>query len=331
MLAMVLEKPKEPLKKCTLPIPVPKEDEVLVKVSVCGVCRTDLHIFDGELKNCSFPLILGHEVVGRVESMGKAVKNFQKGDRVGIPWLHSTCQRCSYCKTGRENLCDKATFTGYTAPGGFAQYALGQKDFLVPLPSSLTDLEIAPLLCAGLIGYRAYRKAAPEESIGLYGFGASAHLIAQIAIHEGKKVFAFTREGDEETRKFARSLGVHWAGSSKDLPPEPLDAVIHFAPVGNLIPLSLKALKKGGRCVSAGIYMSDIPSFPYCDLWGEKRIESVANLTRKDASDFFEKISCVSIAPKVTEYPLEDANQALQDFKSGPLQGAVALNVSFLS
>ncbi len=324
---MVLREQKKPLVLETLPKPVAKEHEIVVKVSVCGVCRTDLHVRDGELPHPKLPLVLGHEIVGTVEEVGKEVTNFKKGDRVGIPWLGGSCNACEYCLEERENLCEKAHYTGYQLDGGFAEYAKCHADYTIHLPSGLSDQHMAPLLCAGLIGYRAYRKAAPKKTLGLYGFGASAHIVAQIAVHQGKDVYAFTREGDESTQKFAKQLGVKWAGSSKILPPLPLDSVIIFAPVGSLVPLSLKALKKGGRCICAGIYMSDIPSFPYKDLWGERSIRSIANLTRSDAKEFFALLAKFPIHTSVTAYPLEKANQALDDLKDGRFEGAAVLEI----
>jgi alcohol dehydrogenase, propanol-preferring len=328
MLAMLLKEQKKTLVSEDVLKPKPSDDELLIKVKVCGVCRTDLHLKDAELPNPKLPLILGHEIVGVVEEMGKNVKGFEKGDRVGVPWLGKTCGHCEYCLRGEENLCDDARFTGYQIDGGFAEYTVCNADFAIPLVSELSDPQIAPLLCAGLIGYRAYRKAAPKKTLGLYGFGASAHLLTQLAILEGKEVYAFTREGDKKGQEFARQLGAVWAGDSNASPPTLLDAAIIFAPVGNLVPVALKALKKGGRCICGGIHMSDIPSFPYRDLWGERSIQSVANLTRKDSRDFFELISKYPIRTKVTVYPLEKADQALEDLRNGKFQGAAVLEVS---
>lgn len=328
MKAQVLEEVGKPLIFKEVEKPTPKDNEVLIRVKACGVCRTDLHILDGELKTPSLPLILGHEVVGVIEEMGKNVKGFKKGDRVGAFWLSSTCFTCEYCKDSRENLCDKAKFRGYLSPGGYAEYTTAISDFIVPLPKTLSDLEIAPLLCAGLIGYRSYRKANPKKRIGFYGFGAAAHLLIQIALHEKKEVYAFTRPQDKKGQQFAKKLGAVWAGGSDEIPPELLDAVIIFAPVGELVSQSLKVLKKGGRSILGGIHMSDIPSFPYKDLWGEKRIESVANLTRQDAKEYFELLEKVTIRANVTAYPLEKANEALRDFKQGNIQGAAVLNIS---
>lgn len=324
---MILKQQKKPLVLENIPKPIVGDNELLIHVHACGVCRTDLHVIDGDLPNPRLPLILGHEIVGTVEEAGKDVRGFQKGDRVGVPWLGGSCGRCEYCEEGEENLCDKAQYTGYLRSGGFAEYTTCRADYAIPLPPGLSDLHIAPLLCAGLIGYRAYRKAAPKKTLGLYGFGAAAHILTQLAIYEGKEVYAFTREGDIQRQEFARHLGAVWAGGSNTTPPVLLDASILFAPVGSLVPLALKALKKGGRCICGGIHMSDIPSFPYRDLWGEKSIQSVANLTRDDAHDFFALISKIPLQTEVTVYPLEDANQALEDLRTGKFQGAAVLEV----
>ncbi len=325
MRAMVLEKQGSPLVLRELPKPSPREDELLIKVGACGVCRTDLHILDGELPHPKLPLILGHEIVGTVEAMGKNVKGFTKGERVGAYWLGKTCGKCPYCLEGKENLCDNPLFTGYGKDGGFAEYTVCHADFAIPLPPGMSDAHAAPLLCAGLIGYRAYRMAGPGKRLGIYGFGAAAHILSQLATFEEKEVYAFTREGDTKGQKFARELGAVWAGSSTQMPPELLDAAILFAPVGALVPKSLKALKKGGRCICGGIHMSDIPSFPYKDLWEEKNIQSVANLTRSDARDFFKAASKCSLHTQVTTYPLEKANEALDDLRAGRFQGAAVL------
>jgi alcohol dehydrogenase, propanol-preferring len=328
MRAMVLKEQKQPLVLEDIPKPSPKEDDLLIKVQACGVCRTDLHIKEGDLPHPKLPLVLGHEIVGIVEETGKNVRGFKKGDRVGVPWLGKSCGRCAYCIEGQENLCEDACYTGYQINGGFADYALCHYDYAVHLPSGLSDQHIAPLLCAGLIGYRAYRKASAEKTLGLYGFGAAAHILTQIAISQGKEVYAFTREADRETQDFARRLGAIWAGDSIAIPPTALDAAIIFAPVGSLVPLCLKALKKGGRCICGGIHMSDIPSFPYKDLWGEKSISSVANLTRRDAKDFFALIPSIPLKTEIHVYPLEEANQALDDLKNGKFQGAAVLDLN---
>ena len=322
---MVLKEQRTELVLENVPKPVCGDDELLIKIHACGVCRTDLHVKEGDLTHPHLPLILGHEIVGVVETMGKNVKGFRKGERVGVPWLGMSCGHCSYCAQDRENLCDNAKYTGYHINGGFAEYTVCQFEFAIPLPEGISDQHIAPLLCAGLIGYRAYRKAAPQKTLGLYGFGAAAHILTQVAIHEGKEVYAFTKENDIEGQKFAKKLGAIWAGDSTDLPPVLLDAAIIFAPVGTLVPLALKSLKKGGRCVCGGIHMSDIPSFPYKDLWGEKSLESVANLTRKDAEEFFNLISHFPIQTEVSVYPLEKANMALRDLKEGKFHGAAVL------
>lgn len=328
MKAMLLKEPKTSLVFADLPQPVPQDDELLIRVRACGVCRTDLHVQDGDLPHPKFPLILGHEIVGVVEDKGKNVRNFQKGERVGVPWLAGSCGKCEYCQEEHENLCDYGEYAGYTRNGGFAEYAVCRAAYAIPLPPVISDTQIAPLLCAGLVGYRAFRKAAPNKTLGLYGFGASAHIIAQIAVHQGKDVYAFTRDGDKKGQEFAKSLGAVWAGDSSISPPQLLDAAIIFAPVGDLVPLSLKVLKKGGRCVCAGIHMSDIPSFPYKDLWEEKSIQSIANLTRNDSRDFFSMLSTVPIHTEVTIYPLEKAQQALDDLRHGKFHGAAVLQIS---
>lgn len=325
MRAMILTSPRTPLALQDVPKPLCNDQELLIRVRACGVCRTDLHIKDGELSHPNLPLILGHEIVGVVEEVGKQVKGFALGDRVGIPWLASSCGKCSFCLEGRENLCDHALYTGYQVNGGFAEYTTCRAEFALHLPAQLSDEQFAPLLCAGLIGFRAYRKASPQKTLGLYGFGASAHLLTQLATHEGKEVYAFTKDHDHEGQEFAISLGAVWAGSSTTSPPKLLDAVIIFAPVGDLVPIALRALKKGGRCICAGIHMSDIPSFPYSDLWGERSIHSIANLTRDDAREFFAKLSSLSLHPHVTSFPLEQANQALEDVRLGKLEGAAVI------
>jgi propanol-preferring alcohol dehydrogenase len=326
---MVLHKQHCPLTLEEVPKPTLKPGELLVRVHACGVCRTDLHIQDGDLPAPKLPLILGHEIVGTVEEIGKGVSNFQIGDRIGIPWLAESCGQCSFCQRGQENLCDQARYTGYHIDGGFAEYTVCKASYAIPLPFPLSDPEIAPLLCAGLIGYRSYRKAAPETTLGIYGFGAAAHILTQVAIQQGKQVYALTRPGNTKTQQFARDLGAVWAGDSHTLPPIPLDAAIIFAPVGELVPLSLKALKKGGRCICGGIHMSAIPTFPYRDLWGEKTIQSVTNLTREDSQAFFTLISQISIQTQVTSYPLEQANQALEDLRQGKFQGAAVLQIQY--
>jgi propanol-preferring alcohol dehydrogenase len=327
MRAMLLKKQNTPLVLEDIAKPSPKDDELLIKVHTCGVCRTDLHIKNAELPHPKLPLILGHEIVGTIQEAGSKAKGFSKGDRVGIPWLYSSCGHCEFCKNGQENLCDNARFTGYLTDGGFAEYTICKADFAIPLPLGLSDVQAAPLLCAGLIGFRAYRKAAPKKRLGLYGFGAAAHILTQLATLEGKEVYAFTRKGDVQGQEFAKQLGAVWAGTSSAAPPVLLDAAILFAPIGNLVPESLKVLKKGGRCICGGIHMSDIPSFSYQDLWGEKSIQSVANLTRKDAKEFFAMIAGLPIRVETTVYPLEQADQALEDLRNGKFQGAAVVQI----
>ncbi len=328
MRAMVLEQVGQPLQLRELPIPQPAPNQVLVRVRACGVCRTDLHVFDGELPNPKLPLILGHEVVGEVVQPGAAVQHLAVGQRVGIPWLGATCGECLYCRAGRENLCDRAQFTGYTLDGGYAEYAVARADYLFPLPDNYADVEVAPLLCAGLIGYRSYRLAREGmrgNRLGIYGFGAAAHILVQIAAREGKRVFAFTRPGDFDTQDFARQLGAWWAGGSDQMPPEPLDAAIIFAPVGELVPRALRAVARGGVVVCGGIHMSDIPSFPYRLLWEERVLRSVANLTRRDGEEFLQKIRQFRIQTHTQVFPLEQANEALQALRAGKLHGAAVL------
>ena len=325
MLAMVLERPREPLRLREVLIPSPGPGRILLKVAACGVCRTDLHIFDGDLMNPKLPLIPGHEIVGRVVELGGGVVGYEIGDRVGVPWLGYTCETCCYCKSGRENLCENARFTGYTIDGGYAEYALADVRYAFPIPEGYSDANAAPLLCAGLIGYRAYRMAGDAERIGMYGFGAAAHVIAQVAVHQGKKVYAFTRPGDREKQTFALSLGATWAGDSTALPPEPLDAAIIFAPVGPLVPAALRAVDKGGIVVCAGIHMSDIPAFPYDILWEERKIVSVANLTRRDGEGFMAIAREFPIETHVMEFPLKRANAAIGELRAGRITGAVIL------
>ena len=325
MHAMTLNAPRTPLVMQTRSVPVPGAGEILVAVAVCGVCRTDLHVVDGELQDPKLPIVPGHEIVGRVAALGMGVSGFSVGERIGVPWLGATCGTCAYCRAGTENLCDAPIFTGYTRDGGYATHAVADARYCFPLGEHGDEAEIAPWLCAGLIGWRSYRMAGEGATLGIYGFGAAAHILAQVAAWQGRRVFAFTRKGDAEAQDFARSLGVVWAGGSEELPPEPLDAAIIFAPVGVLVPAALKAVKKGGRVVCGGIHMSDIPSFPYALLWQERHVMSVANLTRADAHEF------LSIAPKagvkceVTRYPLARANEALSDLREGRLQGAATL------
>jgi len=325
MLAMRLERAGHALSLVSVSRPEPREHEVLLEMLACGVCRTDLHLLDGELPDLRYPVTPGHEIVGRVVETGPSVVGLTVGDRVGVPWLGYTCGRCRYCTAGRENLCDLARFTGYTLDGGYAESVLADSRYCLRLPDRYTDAEAAPLLCAGLIGYRAYRAAGTGRNLGLYGFGAAAHLLAQVALADGWQVFAFTRPGDVDSQSFARSLGVTWAGGSEDVPPEQLDAAIIFAAVGSLIPLALRATRKGGRVVCAGIHMSDIPSFPYELLWGERTITSVANLTRADGADFMTVAARIPLRPKVELFALSRANEALESLRRGVLNGAAVL------
>ncbi len=327
MRAMVLERIGEPLVERDLPIPQPGPKQVQIRVSACAVCRTDLHVFDGELPEPKLPLVLGHEIVGTVEKTGTEVTELSVGTRVGVPWLGSTCGHCHYCRTDQENLCDEAQFTGYQLDGGFAQYAVADAHFSLPLPANYDDLQAAPLLCAGLIGYRSLRLAGQAQRLGFYGFGAAAHILIQLARHQGRQIYAFTRPGDRQAQAFATRLGAVWAGGSDQLPPEPLDGAILFAPVGKLIPAALRAVVKGGVVVCGGIYMSDIPSFPYEILWGERVVRSVANLTRSDGEQFLHLAPQVPIETEVVAYPLTEANQALDDLRAGRLTGAAVLTI----
>lgn len=325
MRAMVLEKPGMPLVERELPDPHPGEGEIRLRVLSCGVCRTDLHVVDGELTHPKLPLIPGHEIVGLVDELGLGVEGVEIGARVGVPWLGHTCGFCSYCRSGRENLCDAPLFTGYTRDGGYASHAIADARYAFALPEIGSDAELAPLLCAGLIGWRSLVKAGEGERLGIYGFGAAAHIVLQVALWQGRTVYAFTRHGDVDAQKFALSLGASWAGASDEMPPEMLDAAIIYAPVGALVPLALKAVRKGGRVVCAGIHMSDIPSFPYSILWEEREVLSVANLTRRDAQDFLEVAPKAGVETKVKLYPLARANEALDDLRAGRLQGAAVL------
>ncbi|MDD9732368.1 zinc-dependent alcohol dehydrogenase family protein [Mameliella sp. AT18] len=325
MQAMVLERQNAPLFPRLLPIPEPGPGEVRLRVEACGVCRTDLHIVDGELTEPVLPLIPGHEIVGRIDAIGAGVHAFALGQRAGVPWLGATCGRCSYCREHRENLCDAPEFTGYTRNGGYAEYCVADAAYVFPLPGDADPVALAPLLCAGLIGYRTLKLAGPTRRIGIYGFGAAAHILCQLCTWQGQQVYAFTRPGDDKARDFALRLGAVWAGSSDDRPPEELDAALIFAPVGALIPVALKAVRKGGSVVSGGIHMSDIPAFPYADLWQERIIRSVANLTRADGEEFFPLAVRAGICTETTVYPLARANDALADLRSGILSGAAAL------
>lgn len=328
MLAMVFNKKGEKLKFQEVPIPVPNETELLIRVTACGICRTDLHIIDGELKQPKLPLIPGHQIVGTVEACGQAVEGFTIGQRVGVPWLGGSCGHCFYCEQGEENLCDDAQYTGYQRNGGFAEYCVANSRFCFLIPENYSDLQAAPLFCAGLIGYRALNKISTAHRIGFYGFGASAHILTQLAVNQGKEIYVFVKKGDVKGEEFARSLGAVWTGNSEEMAPILLDAVIIFAPDGSLIPLALKNIRKGGTVVSAGIHMSDIPSFPYEILWGERHICSVANLTRKDGEEFLKIAPQIPIKTKVTVYPLEKANEALEDLRMGRFSGAAVIKVS---
>jgi len=326
MRAMVFDGVGTPLRLADLPRPEPGPEQVLVAVSACGVCRTDLHIVDGELAHPKLPLVPGHEVVGTVAEVGSSVVRLRAGQRVGVPWLGHTCRECRFCRTGRENLCAGARFTGYDIDGGYGAYLVADQRYAFALADGLSDAEAAPLLCAGLIGYRALRKAGDAAKVGLYGFGAAAHIVAQLARFEGREGFAFTRPGDSQAQTFARELGAVWAGDSDTPPPEPLDAAIVFAPVGALVPLALQAVAPGGRVVCAGIHMSDIPGFPYEYLWREREIVSVANLTRQDGEEFLTLALRVPVRTTVAPYALEDANTALNDLRAGRIHGAAVLN-----
>ena len=325
MKAMVLAAPGEPLREAELRPPEPGPRQVVVSVAACGVCRTDLHIVDGELAEPKLPLVPGHQAVGRVAAAGRGAERFRPGDRVGVPWLGWACGECRYCLSGRENLCDRARFTGYDLDGGYAEQVVADERYCLAVAETIGDLEAAPLLCAGLIGYRALRLAGDPERLGLYGFGASAHVVAQVARHQGRRVFAFTRAGDAETQAFARELGAEWAGDSADPPPEELDAAIVFAPAGELVPTALAALAKGGTVVCAGIHMSDIPSFPYALLWGERCVRSVANLTRRDGEEFLALAHRIPVRAVVEAFPLAEANDALARLRAGRVRGAAVL------
>lgn len=328
MRAMILAAPSQPLREADLPVPKPQPEQVLLQIHACGICRTDLHIVDGELTQPKLPLVLGHQIVGTVVEVGEKVTNFSLGDRVGVPWLGSTCNCCRYCLSGRENLCDRARFTGYNLDGGYAEYTVADEHFCFAIPDGYPDLQAAPLLCAGLIGYRSYRMVGEAESIGFYGFGAAAHILIQVARYQERKVYAFTRSGDTRGQQFARDLGAVWAGGSEESPPEELDAAIIFAPVGKLVPAALKAVAKGGIVVCAGIHMSDIPSFPYQILWEERVLRSVANLTRTDGEEFLTLAPQIPIRTEVTSFPLTAANEALDALRSGKINGAAVLVVT---
>ena len=325
---MILERQREPLRLVELPDPVPGPGQVLIEAGACGVCRTDLHVVDGELGEPKLPLVPGHQVVGTVAGLGEGAERFAPGERVGVPWLGWTDGECRYCRSGRENLCDRARFTGYDLDGGYADRLVADERFCFPIPAGYPDGQAAPLLCAGLIGYRALRLAGDAERIGFYGFGASAHILCQVAVYQGRRVFAFTREGDEATQRFARELGAEWAGSAEERPPEELDGAIVFAPVGALMIAALRASAKGARVISAGIHMSEIPAFPYQDLWEERTLGSVANLTRRDGEEFLALAPQVPVRTEVELYPLQRANEALDDLRAGRFRGAAVLDLA---
>lgn len=325
MKAMVLTRAGTPLELQNLEIPAPAPGQILIRVKACGVCRTDLHIIEGDLDQPKLPLIPGHEVVGEVVELGEEVHNFSIGQRIGVPWLGKTCDSCSYCGSGRENLCDEASFTGYKINGGYAEYIVAHHGYCFAIPQSYSNAEAAPLLCAGLIGYRSLRMAGNAQRLGLYGFGAAAHIIVQVARYQGRQVYAFTRPDDLKGQAFALRLGAVWAGGSNTLPPQPLDAAIIFAPVGSLVPIALRSLAKAGVVVCAGIHMSVIPAFPYKLLWGERMVRSIANLTRRDGEDFFKLAPQVPVRTEVEEFPLSEANEALTRLKNGRITGAAVL------
>jgi propanol-preferring alcohol dehydrogenase len=327
MRAMVLEKQGEPLRLRDIARPEPAAGQILLRVSVCGACRTDVHVADGDLPEPKLPLVLGHQIVGRVEAVGGDVDDLREGDRVGVGWLAATCGECEFCAAGRENLCQEAGFTGYSVDGGFAEYAVADARYSFPIPEGYPDRQAAPLLCAGLIGWRAWRMAGDPARVGFYGFGSAAHILGQAAVHLGREVYAFTRPGDEEGQAFARELGAAWAGGSDESPPEPLDAAIIFAPVGPLVPAALRAVRPGGIVVCAGIHMSDIPSFPYRILWEERVVRSVANLTRRDGEEFLTLAPRVPVRTRVTTFPLAAANEALDAIRDGSFEGSAVVVV----
>jgi propanol-preferring alcohol dehydrogenase len=331
MVAMVLDKPGKPLALRDVPKPAPAAGQLLVRVSACAICRTDLHIVDGELPNPKLPLILGHQIVGRIVEIPNPkiqTPKFAVGDRVGIPWLGWTDGDCGYCRSKRENLCDNAKFTGYTIDGGYAEFAVADARYCFHLLNEYDDIDVAPLLCAGMLGYRSYRKCTDAQRIGIYGFGNAAHLITQLAVYQKKQVYAFTRRGDDAGQEAARSLGAVWAGASDEFPSAKLDAAIIFAPVGALVPVALRALVKGGIVVCGGIHMSDVPSFPYVDLWNERTITSVANLTRRDGEEFLELAARARIKTRIETFPLDQANEALEKFRAGKLMGTAVLRIA---
>jgi propanol-preferring alcohol dehydrogenase len=327
MKAMILKEPRSLLVPAAVPDPSPGLHQLLIRVHACAVCRTDLHVIDGELPEPKLPLIPGHEIIGTVVAKGSAVERFSPGDRVGVPWLGWSCGTCAYCRSGRENLCDRASYTGYQIDGGYAELTVADARYCFPIAPSYTDAEAAPLMCAGLIGYRALRMAGDAARLGLYGFGAAAHIIAQVARHQGRQVFAFTRPGDQSAQRLAMRLGASWAGGSDERAPEPLDAAIIFAPTGPLVPTALRSVAKGGTVVCAGIHMSDIPAFPYEILWGERVVRSVANLTRRDGEEFLALAPTVPVKTQVTTFPLDEANEAVAALRSGTITGAAVLTL----
>ena len=327
MKAMILEKPGQRLKLVDLPEPTPDANQVLIKVHACGVCRTDLHVVDGDLTEPKLPVVPGHQIVGAIEAVGQAVIGFRPGDRVGVPWLGGSCGQCRFCRSGRENLCDDSRYTGYQIDGGFAEKCVADERFCFPIPGDYPDIQAAPLLCAGLIGYRALRMAGDSRRIGFYGFGAAAHILVQVATYQKRDVYAFTRRGDTPAQEFARRLGAVWASDSDQRPPEEMDAAIIFAPVGELLPTALRAVAKGGVVVCAGIHMSDIPSFPYSILWGERVVRSVANLTRRDGEEFLALAPKVPVRTEVHAYPLDKAGDALDDLRAGRFTGAAVITI----
>jgi propanol-preferring alcohol dehydrogenase len=327
MKAMVLDRPGTPLREAAREVPTPGPGQLRLRVLACGVCRTDLHVVDGELPALGRPVVPGHQIVGVVEARGPGVERLAPGQRVGVPWLGWTCGACAFCRSGRENLCAEARFTGYHLDGGFAEYALADERYCFPIPEGYSDPQAAPLLCAGLIGYRSLVMAGDAGRLGLYGFGAAAHIVVQLALHQGRRVFAFTRPGDSEAQAFARALGAEWAGASGDAPPEPLDAAILFAPAGELVPVALRAVERGGTVVCAGIHMSDIPAFPYSLLWQERVVRSVANLTRRDGEEFLALAPRAGLRTEVESFPLSAANEALARLRDGRVHGAAVLAV----
>lgn len=328
MRAMILEQPGKKLKLVQLPIPSPQENEVLIKVRACGICRTDLHVVDGDLKQPKLPVVIGHQIVGEIEKLGKIVSEFHIGQRIGVPWLGGSCTHCSYCLSGQENLCDFPRFTGYQIDGGLAEYCVADARFCFPLPENYPDVQVAPLLCAGLIGYRALNKTANAKRIGIYGFGAAAHILVQVAIYQNREIYAFTRPNDSKSQEFAKQLGAKWVGGSDQSPPCFLDAAIIFASDGELVPVALRAVGKGGVVVCGGIHMSDIPSFPYEILWGERSICSVANLTRQDGQEFLALAPQIPIKTEVHTYSLTQANKALDDLRHGCFTGAAVIEIN---